>query len=517
MRWLPFSWLFVVLVGGVAGWSLGGLGSSWQDAGLHEQPYRLLRSDADPYLLTPAKWLLEPHRYGDFDLHMTLELGEKAAVDVLLRQVEPRIVRDELRPFHGRFCVLRMSTAGAGPAWLSRDAALFGERMLGHELAPGMPATVWVQARGRMLRANIAGKWLPWFEADDEYGMLTVIARGGDAVLRQLVIEPQRTARPWLHERTTWLAFGACVGLTLGALAWSLLRSPMRLLAAAAVLLCGVLSSVGGARVPPLAFASPGGQLAVLGAWSLLAAGVVLWPRRKPPGEVAAIVVALVLSVAALLHQAGMHRLANQGPPQHEQRLHDVFGPRAGNSIAEALAQRVRGNYAVNSVGPEARCVFLLGGQLLYNRSSPEQHLQPLLMGQLRGGLAEKIEVPCLPTVDGHAQQQWRMFAEFFTGYRPAALVFGVGRDEAVIDPQTARPRSDAAALRATLRAAATYAAANQCQLVLFTEQGLADELLVELEQLAAAGTPLVIAAATDTPEEIARKLAAALLPQLRR
>ncbi len=506
----------VVVCGCFAGLLVGGLGLPLADAGIRTDPYRLLRSDAEPYPLTPAKWLLEPHRFGDFDLHATLELGEHTAVDVLLRQIEPRIVDEQLLPFHGRFSVLRLSTAGAGPAWLDRGAALFGDRMVGHELAPGIPATLWIQGRGRMLRANVAGSWLPWHEADDEYGMLTLIARGGDAALRNLVIEPLPMAGAWKHSRWTWLGVGLLVGLMVAAAGAFVRSASWRFLAASAVLLFGVAFACHRATWPPLALAAPGAQAALLAAWGLLAAAVVALPMRWRSQVAPVVVIAVVLSVTALLHNGAL-RVLRAADPAEERQLDAVFGPKAGNTIAEALGQRVRGPWGVHGLGQSERCVFLLGGQLLYDRSGPEEHLEPLLTGRLRGGLGERVDVLCLPTADGYSHQQWRLFSTFFRDYRPAALVFGLTRDEAAPDPLTGVPRSSAEVLANTLVTVRRYTQDHGAFLLLFAEQGLPDELLAVLRAEQKEGVPLVIATATDTPTEIAARLADALVPALRR
>ena len=516
MRLSKNASLFVIACGGLAGWIVGGLGLPLAAVGLRTDPYRLLRTEAEPYALTPAKWLLEPHRYADFDLYATIELGEHTAVDVLLRQVEPRLVDDVLTPFHGRFATLRLSTEGTGPAWLDRSAALFGDRMVGHELAPGIPATLWIQARGRMLRANIAGSWLPWYEAEDEYGMLTMIARGGNAVLRNLVIEPRAMAAAWLHARWSWVALGMLLGGLVVA-AGAVVRAPRwRALLAGAVLVLGVAVAAKAVAIPPLALAHPGGVASLLAAWTLLAIVAIAFPIRWRSQAAPAVVAAVALSAAALLHNGGLLALRGEAAAEDRQ-LDAVFGPKAGNTLTETLAQRVRGPFGVHGVGSPERCVFLLGGQLLYDRSSPEEHMEPLLMGALRAGLGERIEVPCLPTTDGYSAQQWRMFRTFFTGYRPAAIVFGLSRDEAVRDARTGRPRSDAASLRETLAEARRHAKDSACTLVLLAEQGLPDALLAVLREQERDGVPLVIATATDAPAEIARKLAAVLVPALRR
>src|SRR5436190_6809556 len=211
--------LFVVS-GAAAGW----LVSDVVPAGLREQhvvdhAFRLDRKPDNLVKITDASWFFVPWLFGDFDLKMDVELGEGVDLDVLLRQVEPRMTDGQLPPFQGRFSVLRLSTRAAGPGWLSRDETLLGERRGGVDLAAGITATVWVEARGRVLTANVAGKQQGSFVADDEYGMLTIVVHGGTAVLHNLVVTARSQPRDWLWSRWLWLAAGAAGAVIAASLA----------------------------------------------------------------------------------------------------------------------------------------------------------------------------------------------------------------------------------------------------------------------------------------------------------
>jgi hypothetical protein len=119
-----------------------------------------------------------------------------------------------------------------------------------------------------------------------------------------------------------------------------------------------------------------------------------------------------------------------------------------------------------------------------------------------------------LPTVDGHTAQQWSVFSRFYAACKPAAIVFGVPREEAAALPE-GRPRSTPATLATTLAAARDHATANGVRLVLLADAELPPELLAVLEQAARDGLPLVKAAGLE-PAVLARQLADAVLPALR-
>ncbi|HZN38042.1 MAG TPA: hypothetical protein VFD82_04520 [Planctomycetota bacterium] len=507
MRLLSIASLFLVSCGAFSGWLVchrlpSVLGSNEQ--GLRNEAFPFERKPDKAFEVSDAAWFLVPWLYGDFDLHMDVELSEGMELDILLRQVEPRNVGDQFLQFHGRFSVLRLSSKADAPGWRTREQALFGPHDGGVELAPGYVATVWVQARGRLLRANVAGKWQPWFLADDEYGMTTLVARGGKAALHNLVIESRGQQRAWLWSAWWWAGLGALGAAMLVAIGHARGECPIWFLTAGPLLL-GSAWLFAGVGSPELSLPPPLALLQILAAalaTTLASQRSVRWPW----------LLALLASALLLVWNAD-RQLRHDG-----RALDPVFGPHSGETVSEALAQRVRGpsHVGVHTVGPAAHRVFLLGGKLLYDRATPAEHLESLLSGQLRAGLLVPVDVPCLPTVDGHSQQQWRLFSGFFTGYRPNVLVFGVPRDEAAVDEATGVPRSDPSALDATLHLAQQYCIANACGLVVFTEAGLPEELSAVLEKAAATGIPLVRAEEGETPAVIAKKLAAAILPLLK-
>jgi hypothetical protein len=505
MRLTSLASLLLVSCGAVSGWLVchrlpSVLGSNEQ--GLRTEDYRFERKADKVFEVSDASWFLVPWLYGDFDLHMDVELAEGMELDILLRQVEPRIVGDKFLPFHGRFSVLRLSSKADAPGWRTREQALFGPHDGGVELAPGYVATVWIQARGRLLRANVAGKWQPWFLADDEYGMTALVARGGKAALHNLVIQSKGQQRAWLWSRWLWAALGALGAAMLLAIGHARGERPIWFVTAGPLLLASAWLFAGVGSLE-LSLPPPTALLQILVAALAIALSSQRWVRG--PWLLA------MLAGALLLVWNSDRQLRHDGSA-----LDPVFGPHSGNMVSEALAQRVRGPFGVHLVGPAAHRVFLLGGNLLYDRGTPTEHLEPLLGGELRAGVRAAVDVPCLPTVDGYSQQQWRLFSGFFTGYRPNVIVFGVPRDEAAVDEATGAPRSDPGALDATLHLAQQYCIANACSLVVFTETGLPKELLAVLEKAAASGIPLVRAEERETPAVIAKKLAAAILPLLK-
>ncbi|MFY9344833.1 MAG: hypothetical protein WAT39_20235, partial [Planctomycetota bacterium] len=362
----------------------------------------------------------------------------------------------------------------------------------------GQRATVWIEGRGRLLRANVAGKTSPWFTADDEYGMCTLVARGGKAVVHNLTITNRGQPRAWTWSRWFWAGLGALGGLLLAAIA-------------------GAQGAMGRTSFH--------GVLAPLIAWLFMrqAATDLGWPDRAAMACVlaASLFAALTwlrtwrfwcaLAAVLLLVSSASTRL------ERDTAFADAwFGPRAGSQLSEAYAQLVRGPGGLHDAGQPGKRVFLLGGQLLYDRGQPAEHLELQLATALRAATRQPVVVPCVPTVDGHAQQQWRLFTRFFTGYRPAVVVLGVGRGEDAYDEASGRPRSHRAQLVATIRAARDHCAANGAKLVLFAEAGVTPELLLAVKESEKDGVPLVVAADGEAPGPIAGRLVAVIAPLLR-
>jgi hypothetical protein len=507
---------FFVVCGAIAGWLVAGLLPPQplpDELQPWRQDYRLERRASDPFLVSDGRWLRVPRLFADFDLHMDLELGPDMDLDLLVRQVEPRLVQGRIAPFQERFVALRLTTGREGPAWRTREEALFGERRLGASLAPGLPATVWVQGRGRLLRANVAGRWTDWCEAEDTEGMFALVAHGGNAVLQRLVIENRGVPAAWLRARWTWVGLGALAGGLLAAVAAWVGRVGWL----PALLLGGMLAGSAAWRVhtgplEPLRSPPPLALLLLLAAPTVLAASALAAAAAR--GAATRLVV-LVVGVA--LWFTGLDVAGDQ--LRSDTRAVDaVFGPRAGSALSEALAGIVRGPFALHSPHDEQHGVFLLGGALLYGRLGPKtEHLEPLLAGTLRGRLGRPVPVVGLPTEEEHAhtQQQWQLFTRFYTGYRPRVLVLGVAQTEGDRDAAGAR-RAWPGTLEATLRAAQSHARAHGAALVLFTEHGLAEDLFAVLRAAATDGVPLVVAAAAEPASDVARRLADAIEPLLR-
>lgn len=504
MRWSAAALWFFVACGAGA----GALVTELVPVGLRglqtfAEHFHLARATDDHVEITPARWFFLPFLFGDFDLQMDIELAAGTEVDVLLRQVEPRLVGSELLPFAGRFTVLRLSAerTGRGDGWRTRDEALFGPHGGGVDLDPGRPATLWIEARGRLLRANVAGKAQALRVADDAYGMFTVLARGGNAVLHRLEIAP-RPARRWLWWRSTWAVIGALGAAVVLAIAHALGARPQWLVGSGIGLL--LLAGWFAGRVDlELGFPEPAAMLLTL-AGCLGAALAGLLAAR--PWQAA-----LTLVAAAWLLFAVHARLG------HDSRAVDAaFGPNAGAEPAEALGQLVRGRRGLYDVGRAGPRVFLLGGQLLYDRGTPAEHLELVLGRELRAVLGRPVDVPCLPTVDGHAQQQWSLFERFYRGYRPEVVVLGVGQLEDVTDEATGLPRSSPDRLTAVVQAALVSCRAEHRQLMLFADVGVAEGLLRALQRFADDGVPLVVARPDEPPTRLAQRLAAVILPFLR-
>jgi hypothetical protein len=490
-------WWFVA-AGALAGWILAGIvPAGLRQPHLHGKDFVLARAADQPIEITPARWCFLPFLFGDFDLQMDVELAADTDLDLLVRQVQPRLIDGERLPFTERFTVLRMSTARRGPAWRSRDDALLPERSGGVELAPGLLATVWVQGRGRMLRANVAGTWLPWREADDDYGMFTLLVHGGNAVLHGLRIQDLGMPGAFRWSRWFWALLGA-LGSAVVAGGASALGARRGLLAAAAV------------APPLLAF--------LLARWYRFD---LQWPA--PLGLLLLLVTSLGASLLwlrgwRLLLVIATCLLAGYGAEAvlslDTARADALFGPRAGAQPSEALGRLVRGPGGLHDLGRPGARVFLLGGQPLYDRGDTGDHLEARLAVALRAARKQPIEVPCLPTVEGNPVQQWRLFTTCYAdAYRPQVVVFGVGPDAAI---DGVLPAVTPEQLASTIAAAAEHCRTRGSVLVLFADAAVPAPLLAVLRAAERDGLPLVVAADGASPTAIGNQLAAVIAPLLK-
>src|SRR5688572_4695606 len=72
----------------------------------HRDDWTVTSKPGEARRVTATQWLETPFYLKDFDFTLDVELGEDTVLDVLVRRVEPRLLRGELLPFHGRFAVL---------------------------------------------------------------------------------------------------------------------------------------------------------------------------------------------------------------------------------------------------------------------------------------------------------------------------------------------------------------------------------------------------------------------------
>lgn len=497
---------------------------------LEKKDFSLARPSDDLVEVTEGKWFLLPFLFGDFDLQMDVEVSEGVELDLLLRQVEPRLVDGHILPFAGRFSVLRLSTEGDGVGWRTRDQALLGPKGNGVGIAPGHLATIWVQARGRELTANVAGKKQPPFQADDVYGMTALIVKGGKVIIHGMKITPLGPISEWRWSRWTWAGIGLAGAGFLLIVLWR--QSVTRLLCASATMISYTWLFVRGVDLD-LAFPAMAGVGMAFALPMLLTAAVLGMPRNRLPWLMTplALLFAMVVtrqSVAfpGLLRSAvdvvGDGFQAAQGLVVDAARTTDsteidaVFGPMAGAQISEAHGLLVRGPTGLLNVDRDAPCVFMLGGDLLYNLGMRSDHLALMVEQQLRGMTSLAVEVPSAPTVDGYSSQQWRLFDQFFQAFRPKVIVLGIGPDECAVNVGQSEPRSSRAALHETILTARKSCEDLGRQLVLFADVGVPSDLMLELREQEAAGVPLVVAFEGRARIDTARKLAEVCMPFLK-
>lgn len=481
---------------------------------LSTTPFVVSRKPGEEARVLPEQWLRIVGLYGDFDLQCEVELGEGADLDLVLRHVEPRIRDGERLPFTSRFGVLRLSTRAAGAPWRTREAALFGLDAGGMQLEAGVPATVWVKARGTTLTANVAGRVLEPFEVTDDHGDMVLVARGAPCLLRSLRIDP-------VARSTAPSPFLACavLGLLAGWLAGGRRTGWVRLGFAA-------LSAVGTAELArTVAFHGMLPHVAppVLSVWVVACAGVLpmaaaaLFGRRWYAVWTLAVLASFVAAAAVAARDKVWQRGAEPA------LLDAVLGPAAGAAALESFAGMVRGPFELHPALPSGRRVAVLGGTLALTGGTlrDEDHLEPLLQGALRAGGWKDAEVVSLPTVDGWLAQQWTMFRRFHANPAPAALVLVAGPDEAApmrgaaqlaaalqavqenpagfappldtmscMTPATGdeAPRSHPRAVRATVAAAAAWCREHGVALVLTAAAGTPEPVVAELRAAATDG-----------------------------
>lgn len=461
--------------------------------------------------VTEGHWFFLPQLWGDFDLQMDLELGKGAEVDVLLRQVEPRLIDELQLPFAGRFSALRISTEGDGPGWRTRDEALFGEPGGGVGVEPGLQATVWIEARGGTLTANVGGKRQATFEAEDVYGMFTVLARGGKAVIHRLDIASRPVADLWLWQRGTWVALGTAASLLMAAFVGLLSRQ--RPFAVAGGSMLGLTAVLAQGVEMDLMFPDLSGMAVLLGGPA--AVGVVVAVLR---GRVLQFATVVVAAAVTMIWWAGDHvrpavqRALGAGDTA---AVDAAFGPESGEQPSKALGQLVRMPNGLLDPQKRGKRAFLLGGEWLYNRGEPGEHVGLQLGGMLGAAFGAGADAPSLPTIDGHSDQQWRMFDGFYQGFTPDVLVFGVGVTENARDEGSGAPRSTPASFAETLGEVRADCRARGRGLVLFADVGTPEAFREVLRKVAGDDVPLVELTDEIPRAEVARRLFEAMRPML--
>lgn len=523
LRWLRLvGWLVVISCGIVAGDRVVAVlpaALHEQVAGeLHRSPFVLDRPTGEELVIKPDRWSFVPLLFGDFDLQMEVEVGKHVDLDVLLRRVDPRRLGDMQPRFTGRFSVLRLSGDGAGDdtgreqkdeagsgdeqkpprptGWFTDVDALENPRADGVRVNSGRRATVWIEARGRTLRANVAGIKLPPFEAHDPYGSFTMLAKGGPVSVHWLQIRPTGTERMWLWSPWLWRGLGALFAVVAATIARAgSRRRPMPVFGA--LLATVIFSLVLGKVEPQYWLPEPGAMLGALVTWTALS--VLLSADWSFVGRLLWIVV--VLGAATMVPEL----------ERHSGRLDQLFGPVAGSQPAEALGQLVRepgqGLVDVAHDGPR---VFLLGGhaayaEASYGGSSPHEDVVAQLELQLRAAGRTKVQVVRLPTELGWVDQQWRLFDTCYQGYDPRVVVLGISALDGE-DRGTPGATSTPETLAQTVQAARRDCQQRGRQLVLFAGPQSAPEMVAQL-RASADGVPVVVAEDGESSSAVAKRL----------
>jgi hypothetical protein len=392
---------------------------------LFERDFELQRPAAGALELGDARPVTIPHPFADFDLIADLEVPAGGALDLVLRLVEPRRSAEGDMPlFHGRFAVLRLAADGRqGPAFLSREQALFDAAgNFGQAVAAGLPATVVVEARGRWLRANVAGVWHGPFEADDAHGAVMFVVRGGTGLVHGLRIDT--VPRPLRLLPISWCAIlGALAGLAACGLARGRLRRALPPL-----LLVPVVGWLAGAVLVPqlLPATEPGVAALVLAALAGVPGALGLAAARGPRSALLAAVLGLAGAFAAF---EGFARLERPRIEAFEDpRLDAHFGAQSGTGPLDALTRRLHGRTAVHTVEADGQRVLCLGGGPLFEGSPDRaEWVAPIAAGRASQALGRRVECAVAPTLYGHVRQQLAMFERFYAeAFAPAVVVLAI-------------------------------------------------------------------------------------------
>ncbi|MEZ5963301.1 MAG: hypothetical protein R3F56_05575 [Planctomycetota bacterium] len=397
----------------------------------HEQTFRLAERERDPLAVTVGRPLLLPYCYGDCDLLATVAVPAGGELDLVMRRLD-------LDGGHGRFVLLRLSSTAEAWPWRTRDEALFADGPTGGvRLTPGLPASLRVEWRGRQVRANVAGRWLPPFRAADDRGSFAFVVRGGEAEVSHLQVSPLPRARslspPWLLGALCGLAVALLVG-SHGAPLWRAVVAAATLPLAAAGVHAGLAArTVVGARLDAPALAL---VLAVLGLLTLAWARRGSWRRRTARLAAVLVVAAAASEVFCRIEKASLSGL--QDP-----RLDLYFGVDSRAAPFDALAKLLHGKNEVHTADPALgralggsvtalRVVYLGGAPMMEANLDRAQHLAVQATAAVAQTLGKRCLPAVFPTAFPHTLQQTACFVRFYAdAYPAAAVVLGVDRWDA--------------------------------------------------------------------------------------
>lgn len=433
------AFLAVAVAAGVAAATLLARPGSGAAPLLHEVPFQLAlgesltggarRSGGDAGLeVTVAKPLILPYAFGDCDLLATVVLPADGQLDVVCRKFEPP-------GGHGRFVVLRLSATADGPAWATREAALFGPADAGAKVAAGLPASVRIELRGRRARAAVAGRNVGEIETVDDRGGFAFVVRGGTAEVRHLQILPVPRARG-VRLPLAAAAIGVVVALALGA------RMRPRAVFALAAMPAGA-AGLHALLAPHLIPAAPPVEAAILVAVGALAVVAIALGRRGGVGRtLARLGAAAVIGVCAA---EGFVRVsAERLTACEDPRLDLLFGFASQSAPFDALARMLRGKNEVHTAEPDLQRVVFLGGEPMFEASLDRaHHLGIQATARAAGLLRRDLVAAVFPTAFPHTVQQIELFRRFYADVYPAvAIVLGVDRFDAFAEgPASARER----------------------------------------------------------------------------
>ncbi len=398
---------------------------------IFEEPFRLARDEDHPLEISAAQpFSLAGYSYGDFDVYAEVELPEGGELDVVFRQVEPWMREDKSMPmYHGRFSLFRLSAVDEGPFYRSRDQALFADDMQGGQvLAPGVVASVSIEARGRKLRANVAGVAHPWCETLDDRGGISMVVRGGTGLLRsfQLTPLPRAASMSWVWAglvSSLVAALGVMLGRRLLMVSSAMLLLPGIAWLGASFVLSLLLPEIRPAELTLIGMALAGLPISLL---------LILRPRALN------FLLSLILLAGiwfACLSAEGEERLRSS----EDARLTEHFGVNSGQGPMDALTRRLHSRTRVHRLANVVTRVFFLGGGDLFEpwpRDQPDTpgYLSLQLEVELSRELGRELESVVVPGEGASGQQQLKLVRRFYLEeFQPEALVFAVTRTS--VDP----------------------------------------------------------------------------------